>query len=95
MKFVLILYRAAAYYHSSTAEVGVPILKNRVTCLLYADGVALVTEKEADLQVLLGVLQKWCVVNVDKTAIMHFRPKRRQRTNVCMKEMTVAKLVLC
>ena len=44
-------------------------------------------EKEADLQVLLDVLQKWCVrwrmfVNVDKIAIMHFLPKRRQCTNV-------------
>ena len=70
-----------------SAEVGVPILKNRVTCLLYADDVALVAEKEADLQVLLDMLQKWCVrwrmfVNVDKTVIMHFRPKRRQCTNV-------------
>ena len=50
---------------------GVPVLENRVTCLFYADDVALVAEKEADLQVLLDVLQKWCVrwrmfVNVDK-----------------------------
>ena len=35
-----------------SAEVGVLILKNRVTCLLYADDAALVAEKEADLQVL-------------------------------------------
>ena len=45
------------------ADVGVPILQNRVTCLLYADDAALVAEKEADLQVFLDVLQEctWCV----------------------------------
>ena len=62
---------------------GVPIPQKKVSCLLYAYDATLVTEEEADLQVLLDVLQEWCVrwrmyVNVDKTAIMHFRPKRRQ-----------------
>ena len=54
---------------------------------MHADDAALVSEKEADLQMLLDVLQEWCVrwrmfVNVDKTAIMHFRLKQRQCTNV-------------
>ena len=67
------------------SNVGVPILQEQVTCLLYADDLSLLAESEPELQVLIKVVERWCVtwkmaLNVDKTAVIHFRPKRKKRS---------------
>ena len=57
---------------------GVKINQEKVSCLLYADDLALMAENEQDLQGLLDALSKWAadwdmVINNDKSKIVHFR----------------------
>ena len=61
-----------------------------ITTLLYADDIILLAETENNLQDLLKELSKWCkrwrmCVNVEKTQILHFRPKRYKRTTANFK----------
>ena len=53
--------------------------------LLYADDIVLLAESEADLQLLLFVVECWCKkwrleINLTKTNILHVRPKRKQQS---------------
>ena len=57
-----------------------------VSCLLYADDLAIIAESEQDLQHQLHVLENWCKkwrmrVNVKKTNVVHFRIKSQRKTS--------------
>lgn len=67
-------------------NVGIEIDGQKVGILAYADDVVLLTETEADLQLLLDELNMWCVnnkmdINQDKSKIVHFRNPSRPCTN--------------
>ena len=67
--------------------IGVSLDNDIISVLAYADDLVLIAENEADLQLLLNILQRWCskwrlCVNVDKTKIMHFRNKSKPLTEV-------------
>ena len=58
----------------------------RVSRLLYADDIVLVSENEIDLQIMLDNLHVWCeqwglVVNGDKSKVVHFRNPSVQGTH--------------
>ena len=65
---------------------GVPFGNEKLSILLYADYVVLLAETEADLQIMLNVLYKWCLkwwleINDTKTQIIHFRNSSKQRSS--------------
>ena len=65
---------------------GIHFGNSYVCCLLYADDLVIVADTAEDLQVLLSCLDEWChtwklSINIDKLAIMHFRPKRYPRSS--------------
>ena len=56
-----------------------------INILLYADDIVCLAETENDLQQLLIIVENWCrkwrlEVNLDKTNVMHIRPKRKQQS---------------
>ena len=56
-----------------------------INILLYADDIVLLAETEEDMQSLLFMVECWCKkwrleVNLTKTNIMHFRPKRKNQS---------------
>ena len=67
-----------------------------ISCLLYADDIVLLADKEEDLQALLNIVNNWCCrwrleVNLLKTNIMHVRKKQimRSRFNFTFENKTV------
>ena len=67
-------------------DVGIDIDGEKLAILLYADDIVLLAENENDLQLLLDVLNRWCVkyhmsVNIDKSKVVHFRGPSVARTN--------------
>ena len=69
-------------------DIGIDIDDEKIGILLYADDIVLVAENEADLQLLLDILDTWCkrkllTVNLDKTKVVHFRnPSVKQTTKI-------------
>ncbi len=66
--------------------IGVNIDNDTICILAYADDLVLLAENEGDLQRLLDILKEWCYkwrlsVNADKTKVMHFRQKNRNRSS--------------
>ena len=64
---------------------GIDVDNEKISILLYADDVVLLTENEDDLQSMLSVLSEWCgqndmSVNCTKSNIVHFRPPSQRRT---------------
>ena len=64
-------------------EVGADL---QLSCLLYADDIVLLADKEDDLQALLKIVNTWCSkwrleVNLLKTNIMHVHKNRKPRSN--------------
>ena len=58
----------------------------KVSILLYADDIAIVSENEINLQLMLNRLYEWCqswflTINTDKSQIVHFRKKRKKRSD--------------
>ena len=56
-----------------------------MTILAYADDIVLLAPSEDKLQKLLDITEKWCskwgvTINVQKTKVIHFRPKNTKRT---------------
>ena len=56
-----------------------------IPILLYADDIVLISENESNLQKMLDHVDSWCKkwqmrVNVDKTKVVHFRNKRKNKT---------------
>ena len=65
---------------------GVPLDDINVPILLYADDIVLISENESNLQKMLDHVEFWCKkwqmrVNVDKTKVVHFRNKRKNKTS--------------
>ena len=71
----------------------------KLSCLLYADDLALISENEKDLQAMLDVLSSWCNrwrvnVNVDKTKIVQFGKQSQNKSiNVFKLSDTVIEIV--
>ncbi len=65
---------------------GILINGRRVSALVYADDLVIISESTEDLNVTLEKVNTWCkqwriLVNKEKTKAVHFRPKRVERTN--------------
>ena len=65
--------------------IGVKIVDEIISILLFADDIILLAESEEDLQKMLDCTNEWCkkwkmFVNKDKTKIVHFRNKRKPQT---------------
>ena len=64
---------------------GVSLDDINIPILLYADDIVLISENEPNLQKMLDHVDSWCKkwqmrVNVDKTKVVHFRNKRKNKT---------------
>lgn len=78
-------------------HVGINLEENLdISLLLFADDIVLIAPTESNLQIMLAFLCIWCTrncmsVNVEKTKIVHFRNKAKERTNVvfCLGESVV------
>ena len=71
-------------------NVGVKINDKKMPILLYADDIVLISEDKLELQTMLDHVHTWCkkwlmAVNLDKTKIVHFRKKRKPRSNYAFK----------
>ena len=69
---------------------GVEVDGRRVPILLYADDIVLLSNSEKDLQTMVDVVHEWCStwlmsVNLAKTKIVHFRHKRKNRSEFVFK----------
>ena len=66
---------------------GIPLsVEDVVSILLYADDIVLLSDSEEGLQQQLDYLNQWCskwrlVVNKNKTEVVHFRRKHKDRTS--------------
>ena len=61
---------------------GIPCGDSKISTLLFADDVVILSENEQDLQKLLNILSEWCStwgirINPKKSKCMHFRSKRK------------------
>ena len=59
----------------------------KLSCLLYADDIAIVSHNEEELQQMLDIVYNWCdkwrlVLNAEKTKIVHFRKQTVPRSNI-------------
>ncbi len=66
--------------------IGVSIGNEKISLLAYDDDIVLLAETEEDLQQLINTLTDWCYkrklqLNESKSDIVHFRSKRKERTN--------------
>ena len=57
---------------------------------MYADDIVLLSESEANMQIMLDYLCKWCetwglTINFNKSKVMHFRALSQQRTEYIFK----------
>ena len=67
-------------------NIGIEIEDRKVAILAFADDIVLIAKNETDLQKMLVTSEQWCnkfrlEVNIDKTKIMHFRPKKKNASN--------------
>ena len=62
-----------------TRTVGIPCGESKISTLLFADDVVILSENEQDLQKLLNILSEWCSTwgIQQKSKCMHFRSKRK------------------
>ena len=70
--------------------IGIRVNDVKITCLLYADDIVLISENEKDLQNMLKKLETWCYnwrmrVNIAKSKVMHCRPKNYEQSNFTFK----------
>lgn len=71
-------------------NLGIQVDDVNVGILLYADDMVLVANNEKDLQIMLNTMYNWCAkwrlkVNLDKSNIVQFRPKRKPQSKFCFK----------
>jgi hypothetical protein len=60
---------------------GVPVGNDTISCLLYADDLALIADREDELNAMLKLVYDWCKkwrmkVNINKTKVVHYRIKK-------------------
>ena len=65
---------------------GIQLRDFNLSILLYADDIVLVSDKVEHLQQMINELNCWCskwrmIVNPEKTQVIHFRPKKSQKTD--------------
>ena len=70
----------------NSQNLGVAFGNSRISVLLYADDIVLISENETNLQKMLTIIDKWCSkwqmkVNPDKTKVIHFRKQKKKETN--------------
>ena len=76
------------FFHELNAlNKGVQVGDDNITVLAYADDIAIITESEQDMQIILNTLENWCkkwrvIINCGKTKLVHFRKKRIPRSCV-------------
>jgi ssDNA-binding Zn-finger/Zn-ribbon topoisomerase 1 len=61
---------------------GIKLRDDNISILLYADDMVLIAKNETDLQYMLDAMNEWMKkwrlkVNINKSNVMHFRPKRK------------------
>ena len=66
-------------------DIGIDLGGTKVSILMYADDIVLVSDTEAKLQTMLDLLDDWCnrwrvIINMNKSKCVHFRRGRAQRT---------------
>ena len=66
-------------------NLGINIMNSVLACLLYADDLVIFAENETDLNIMLEFLNIWCstwlvTINMKKSNVIHFRPKRKLRS---------------
>ena len=59
-------------------KLGIPIDKDKLTALLYADDVVVLAQNTGDLQSILNCIDSWCTkwglaINPQKTKAIHFQ----------------------
>ena len=65
---------------------GIEIGGYKLNVLLYADDIALIAQNEAEMDVLLDTVSKWCkkwrlCINPTKSKVVHFRKKQRKQSD--------------
>ncbi len=71
-------------------DLGIKLDDTKVSMLMYADDIVLITNTEEKLQAMLNVLHEWCkrwrvLINTNKSKCVHFRKGRTQRTEFTFK----------
>jgi hypothetical protein len=66
-------------------NIGIDLDGFKISVLAFADDIVLMATNEKDLDFILRHVEQWCdnfrlKVNIDKTKIVHFRPKRSPKT---------------
>ena len=69
----------------NSLDKGISIDSRKISLLLYADDLVVLTSCEEDLNIMLNTINNWCkkwrvLVNREKSKVVHFRPKRIDRT---------------
>ncbi len=69
---------------------GVSIENNKITTLLYADDLVIISQSVEELNSILELVNSWCrkwrvMINKEKSKVVHFRPKRNDRTELEVK----------
>ena len=64
--------------------------QTQVSALMYADDLAIISDNEQNMQVLIDTLENWCskwrmTVNTNKTKVVHFRSPSKPRSNIPLK----------
>ena len=67
-------------------NMGIDIDERNISILLYADDIVLIAENENKLQAMIDHMYQWChkwklKLNIEKSNIIHFRPRRKVRTD--------------
>ena len=70
----------------NSLDIGIEIGDEKISILLYADDLVLVSSSEEDLQILLHKLNTWCQnngikINEHKSNVIHFRPTNIPQSN--------------
>ena len=69
----------------NSLNLGINIDEYKVSTLFYADDIVLIAKCERELQLILNAVDAWCkkwrmTINIDKTNIVHFRPRNTNLT---------------
>jgi hypothetical protein len=67
-------------------DLGVPMDDIKISLLMYADDIVLISDSEEKLQTMLNTIHDWCkkwrvLINTSKSKCIHFRKGRAQRTD--------------
>ncbi len=71
-------------------NLGVKLGDIKISILLFADDIVLITDSDINIQQMLNVVNNWChkwrlIVNKDKTKVVHFRKPQQPRSQYVFK----------